>query len=1199
MTGRRELSPLLPRRPEEYRPSSSTLVSPFCSSLLSRSSRSALSSSLSSPTPWRAVMLLSLVSLSLFLVPASAVEDLRLNAGNVKRRDVISNININNVNNVNNDGGVAQVRRRNNGVPQIPKRPAEDVVKPAKKVLAPAIQRAQENQAELNRQLEEHERQVAQQQAEMAGREKRRQERQRQLDIQRADNLRQELEQKQRDKERQELSRQRERQREKEREQQWLEDMKKKAEDQMKLQQQQELAVKELKARKELEGAGLPGGNKLRSGEVPALKNAGPMLNEEEKSPQQDVRKQFDAEGLLSKKDLGRDSVRNVAGAGLETRDRQKNAGVDLPAGNNGENVANQAQAEPPNPVQHDNPAANQDALKVVARVPEPGEKLPGSDNEIPRSERDAGDQINNNAELPNLPQQVPNVLSNNDNSQVNNNDNDNMGGGGNNNQNQQYQNMNDDSNRRDRDQPQIGGLHLSWDWEDFSIMFSNYGNAEMKVRRAPHPTTGEPWPMPQYYSKKDKKVYKVSKDLRFVPTGVKCDILDEAIVRHLQRVLRGAVEDMYDNLQHAEGTFVDDPSLKYDSEEYVKAPTISRVEIKVRKACEKYPTLDSDESYDLVVKKKKTYIWANEVWGAMRGLETLGQLVWKGTDGLLYIKETVISDYPRFPHRGLHIDTSRHFLFKEIILDIIESMEMNKLNVFHWHIVDDQSFPYESKVYPELSRKGAFHPTYVYSLEDIAEIIEYARVRGVRVMPEFDTPGHTYAWGLSRPELLTQCYSGSTPVKGYLGPIDPSKNSTYRFLQTLFQEIMGVFKDQYLHLGGDEVPLGCWQSNPEVMAFATELSKKSSGRSQQQAGSSFYNSNFGWNNVWSEDVKMVYEYYVNRLIKILNDLGHKRKKGVRYIMWQEVMNNNLQLPNDTIIQVWMGDMADVMRATSMGYQVLYSTCWYLDHVEYGTKWPKYYNCDPVDQSYGYHIDEKKVLGGEIAFWSEYFSNENLIPLMWPRASAAAERLWSSKDVKNLDKAAERLSEHRCRMIKRGVNAGEISGPGYCLHPPPRRRVLNDTLGCKGGNCSRTHNFVQIEDIELHVSQRGGSLADCGHVFSRANNNVMVMLALALVVVLALLALSRSSSRLHRLRLCRNRSILIVFVIVLLVYFLCYTTIWIRAFEFSGSFHKTLQEDSPGGESGGKGGGGVGDMSHDTGAGGGGGGVKYSKAHRS
>ncbi|CAG5128765.1 unnamed protein product, partial [Candidula unifasciata] len=538
----------------------------------------------------------------------------------------------------------------------------------------------------------------------------------------------------------------------------------------------------------------------------------------------------------------------------------------------------------------------------------------------------------------------------------------------------------------------------------------------------------------------------------------------------------------------------------------------------------------------DLVVKKKKTYLWANEIWGAIRGLETFGHLVWTGSDRSLYIKETVISDYPRFPHRGLLIDTSRHFLFKEVILDVLECMEMNKLNVLQWHIVDDQSFPYQSQVFPELSAKGPFHPTYIYSLDDISEIIEYARLRGIRVMPEFDTPGHTYAWGFSRPELLTQCYSGSNPVKDYLGPIDPSTNSSYRFLESLFEEIIDVFKDEYFHLGGDEVPLGCWQSNPEVMNFAKYLANQPYLPGHQSAGNS-----------WSEDIKRI-----GMLINITSEIGQRKQKKVKYVMWQEVMKKNLQLPNDTIIQVWMGGANDVLKATSMGYQVIYSTCWYMDHIDYGTQWTKFYSCDPVSQTHGYNIDEKKVLGGEAAFWSEYFSNENLIPLMWPRASAAAERLWSSKEVNNIDQAAQRLSEHRCRMLKRGIGAGEISGPGYCLHPPPKSRLRNDIIVCRGSNCSHTRSVIK-GDMEVFL--RAKSLAECGRVLIGSNVEILVVMTISLCLILAIYFATKSSNRFHRVKLCKNRTILGVFVIVVLVYFLCNSSVWIRFYEYSSKFH--------------------------------------------
>ncbi|XP_072462454.1 beta-hexosaminidase subunit beta [Notamacropus eugenii] len=415
---------------------------------------------------------------------------------------------------------------------------------------------------------------------------------------------------------------------------------------------------------------------------------------------------------------------------------------------------------------------------------------------------------------------------------------------------------------------------------------------------------------------------------------------------------------------------------------------------------CDAYPNSNSDESYKLVVKEPVATLEAKKVWGALRGLETFSQLVYKDVYGAYIVNQSEVTDSPRFGFRGVLIDTSRHFLPLKTILNTLDAMAFNKFNVLHWHIVDDHSFPYQSWTYPDLSREGAYSPALIYTYTDVKVVIEYARLRGIRVIPEFDTPGHTESWGKGQKDLLTPCYKRSEKTDSF-GPVNPILSSTYTFMSNFFKEISRVFPEDYIHLGGDEVDFDCWESNPDVTQF------------MQQQG-------FG------QDYRKLESYYIQRLIDIVSSTN----KG--YMVWQEVFDNGVKLKNDTIVEVWIESFyrEELQKVTAAGYATVLAAPWYLDYITYGQDWKKYYSVEPLN-FVGTEKQKNLVLGGTAALWGEYVDDTNLSPRLWPRASAVAERLWSPQNVRNLDDAYDRLTEHRCRMVRRGIKAQPLF-TGYC-----------------------------------------------------------------------------------------------------------------------------------------------------------------------
>jgi hexosaminidase len=381
---------------------------------------------------------------------------------------------------------------------------------------------------------------------------------------------------------------------------------------------------------------------------------------------------------------------------------------------------------------------------------------------------------------------------------------------------------------------------------------------------------------------------------------------------------------------------------------------------------------LGEDESYSLKVNPSGIALNAPTSLGAMHGLQTLLQLVATTPAGFAFPAVT-INDAPRFPWRGLMIDVSRHFFPINVLKRNLDGMEAVKLNVFHLHLSDDQGFRVESKKFPKLQGMGS--DEFFYTQEEIHDLIAYARDRGIRVVPEFDTPGHAVSWFAGYPELASG-HGPYTPERkwGIFDPaIDPTEESTYKFLDHFIAEMAGLFPDEFFHIGGDEVNGKQWAASPKIQAFMLNHGLKDKGDLQA---------------------------YFNTRVQ---ELVHKHGKTMEG--WDEILRPNL--PNSIVIQSWRGQES-LAGAAKLGYRGLLSSGYYLDLMYPASQ---HYAVDPTSGAAGnLNADEKKrVLGGEACEWAEYISTENIDSRIWPRMAAIAERLWSPREVTDVASMYERL----------------------------------------------------------------------------------------------------------------------------------------------------------------------------------------------
>ncbi|KAJ7568634.1 hypothetical protein O6H91_01G041600 [Diphasiastrum complanatum] len=475
------------------------------------------------------------------------------------------------------------------------------------------------------------------------------------------------------------------------------------------------------------------------------------------------------------------------------------------------------------------------------------------------------------------------------------------------------------------------------------------------------------------------------------------------------------------------------------------------------------------DESYNLTVPDEGgvATLAAKTVWGAIHGLETFSQLIRltkNERDAESVIERgVVILDKPNFPHRGILLDTSRNFFSKEHILRTIRALGYNKLNVFHWHITDSQSFPIALPSEPTLAEKGSYGHNYIYSQKDVEEIVSYARAFGIRVIPEVDMPGHSSSWGGAYPEIVV-CNNqfwlrpGATdPSDAYAyeptpGQLNPLLSKTYEVVKNVVKDVSKMFPDQFYHAGADEINILCWENNTIIQEYINK------GNKLKDALTKFINTTKEY--ILSHNKTAIYWADV-----IISDTVKADQSAVP--------------PQSSILQTWNGGPLDSKALINKGYRIIVShyDWYYLDcgHGQWMGKDPNfdqdfnddphnYYNwapggdasgtagdwCPPYKtwaRIYDYDLtarmsvrEAKMVLGGEVALWTEQVDETVLDSRLWPRSSALAESLWSGNRDKASGKkrtgtAIDRLNDWRFHMVKRGIMAEPLQ-PLWCLKNP-------------------------------------------------------------------------------------------------------------------------------------------------------------------
>lgn len=390
-------------------------------------------------------------------------------------------------------------------------------------------------------------------------------------------------------------------------------------------------------------------------------------------------------------------------------------------------------------------------------------------------------------------------------------------------------------------------------------------------------------------------------------------------------------------------------------------------------------------DGYELSIDNNTVKITASNCCGVFYAVQSLNQLLKRDKD--IYYTGASVTDYPRYAHRGFSFDASRHFQSTEYVKKIIDVMAQLKLNIFHWHLTDDEGWRIESKKYPALNRIGSYRDSLnakqrngYYTAAEIKEIIRYAKDRYIRVIPEVEMPGHSRAFMASYPQLLCPTNPGGNTICA-------GNAQSYKFMKDILEEVVGIFGTDIIHVGGDERPKGIWEKCPVCKDMITAKGLR--------------------------DEDMLQNYFLKDIC------DHITSKGIKTIGWYENLKDGV--PQGQIVEAWHS--GEAWESARKGYVTINADCpfVYFDYPNnaYEKKFKpgwmpildveKVYSFDPTPDSLN-EVQKKLIIGSECALWTEIIYENDIQYQLFPRILAFAEDVWTPAENKDYKKFAVRLN---------------------------------------------------------------------------------------------------------------------------------------------------------------------------------------------